>query len=122
MVALKVTGLMAKCLRKNFSQAVKLLFPYIIEKLKDKKTLMIEETFTTIESFFVVIGLEEVYDVVEKQLGDKNSAYKINILKLLEKYSDFLKDKEKKKSEGFFKTLIVKLKVMIDDGDVKVRD
>ncbi len=72
-----------------------MLFPYIIEKLKDKKTLMIDETNTTIENFFVVIGLEEVYDVIEKQLGDKNPAYKINILKLLEKYNDFLKDKEK---------------------------
>lgn len=72
-----------------------MLFPYIIEKFKDKKTLMIEETFTTIENFFVVISLEDVFDVIEKQLGDKNPAYKINILKLLEKYFDFLKDKEK---------------------------
>lgn len=92
---MKVSGLIAKCLRKNFSQPVKMLFPYIIEKFKDKKTLMIEETFTTIENFFVVISLEEVFDVIEKQLGDKNPAYKINILKMLEKYFDFLKEKEK---------------------------
>jgi len=72
-----------------------MLFPYIIEKFKDKKTLMIEETFTTLENFFVVISLEDVYDVIDKQLGDKNPAYKINILKLLEKFFDFLKEKEK---------------------------
>ena len=38
MAAVKITGLLARGLRKNFNPGIKLLFPYLLEKYKDKKT------------------------------------------------------------------------------------
>ena len=42
LAVLKLTGCLAKSLRKNFSHSAKLLFPYITPKFRDKKTQMIE--------------------------------------------------------------------------------
>lgn len=39
--SLKLAGILAKGLRKNYTQSAKLLFPYITIKLRDKKTQMI---------------------------------------------------------------------------------
>lgn len=40
--ALKLIGVLAKGLRKNFNHSAKILFPYITPKFRDKKTQMID--------------------------------------------------------------------------------
>jgi cytoskeleton-associated protein 5 len=42
LTVLKLTGLLAKGLRRNFNHSAKLLFPHIIPKLRDKKNQMVE--------------------------------------------------------------------------------
>ena len=49
---IKIAGALAKGLRKNFSSSAKLLFPLILDKFRDKKTIMIDETRNCLEKFF----------------------------------------------------------------------
>ena len=51
----KIAGAMAKGLRKNYLTAAKLLFPLILDKFRDKKTIMIDETRNCLEKFFYAI-------------------------------------------------------------------
>ena len=46
---IKAIGAMCKGLRKNFLIHTKIFFPIILSKLKDKKTMVIEETHKTLE-------------------------------------------------------------------------
>lgn len=76
-----MTRVLAKGLRQEFSASSKLLFPFILEKFKDKKTQMIEETHLTLEFFLKYsLGIEEVIETVKASLKDKHSGFKINIL------------------------------------------
>lgn len=45
---LKILAVMSKGLRRPFFPVVKSLFSNVIGKFKDKKTLMVEETFNTL--------------------------------------------------------------------------
>ena len=46
---IKAIGAMCKGLRKNFLMHIKIFFPIILSKLKDKKTLVLEEAHKTLE-------------------------------------------------------------------------
>jgi hypothetical protein len=41
LAVIKLSGILAKGLRKNFSNSAKILFPYITPKFRDKKNQMI---------------------------------------------------------------------------------
>ena len=57
---LKLTGNLAKGLRRAFTHSSKILIPLILPKFRDKKTQMIEETFNTLNNFYYSISLEEI--------------------------------------------------------------
>ena len=72
MSAIKVCGLFCKGLRKNFTQTARVLFPLLVPKLRDKKTLMIDETKQALELFHYSINVEEVVEDFKEALVDKN--------------------------------------------------
>lgn len=81
LAGIKMTRVLAKGLRQEFSASSKLLFPFILEKFKDKKTQMIEETHLTLEYFYKYsLGVEEVIETVKTSLKDKHTGLKINIM------------------------------------------
>lgn len=51
-------------MRRPFANFIKSIFPDIVTKFRDKKTLMIEETFNTLNSFSYSISLEDVVDIL----------------------------------------------------------
>jgi len=63
--SLKILGALARGMRRPFAIFIKSIFPDIVTKFRDKKTLMIEETFNTLNSFIYCISLEDVVDSVK---------------------------------------------------------
>jgi hypothetical protein len=55
---LRVLAVMAKGLRRHFQYVVKNNFSNVLAKFRDKKTQMIEETFTTLNDFLFCISIE----------------------------------------------------------------
>ena len=62
---LRMVGAMAKGLRRPFAGAARNNFFNIIGKFRDKKTLMIEETFKTLNDLSYCLNIEEVLDDVK---------------------------------------------------------
>lgn len=83
LTALKLTGILAKGLRKNFNQSSKILFPYITPKFRDKKTQMIDETFNALNNFYHCLSIEEVGEDIKTALKDKAAGMKNNTIKWL---------------------------------------
>lgn len=54
---LKILGILAKGLRRPFAPVVRSLFMNVLSKFKDKKTLMVEETFNTLNMFTYCISI-----------------------------------------------------------------
>ena len=79
--SLKLAGILAKGLRKYFTQSAKLLFPNIILKFRDKKTQMIEETINTLNCFSYCVGIEDVAEDVKVGLKDKSAGMKNYVIK-----------------------------------------
>lgn len=60
LTTLKIASVMAQGLRKHFSPYAKMFFGSIIEKFKDKKTQMIDETNKCLNDFSYCLSLEDV--------------------------------------------------------------
>lgn len=58
LTVLKLIGVLAKGLRKNFNYEAKQLFNLVVLKFRDKKTQMIDETLNTLTNFKYCISLE----------------------------------------------------------------
>ncbi len=71
-LAIKIAGLLAKGLRKNFNHA-KLLTPFLVGKLKDRKRQVVDETINTFDAFAYCYNLEDVSTDFVEALGDKDS-------------------------------------------------
>ncbi len=80
---------MAKGLRKGFHGSAKLLFSIILGKFRDKKTLLVDETKNTLNSYFYAINFEDVIDDVKEALADKAAVMKMNTLNWIEKFYQF---------------------------------
>lgn len=82
---IKLCGLLAKGLRKNFTNQAKLLFPLLTPKLRDKKTLMIDETRLALEMMHYSIYAEDVVEDFKEAIVDKNPQMRVSILNLFAK-------------------------------------
>jgi len=80
LTVLKLIGVLAKGLRKNFNYEAKQLFNLVVLKFRDKKTQMIDETLNTLTSFKYCISLEEVGDDIKVSLKDKVAGVKIKTI------------------------------------------
>jgi len=117
--SIKIYGALAKGLRKNFSVPCKLIMPFLLPKLKDKKGPVIEETGKTLDKFVYCITPDDVLDDITQALNDKLGSYKIHVLGWLERY--FEKDGPAK-GLSTFKKLSSNYKKLLEDSSVEVRD
>ena len=83
---LKIMATLAKGLRKHFYQTAKSNFVNVIMKFRDKKTQMIEETFTTLNEFSHCLSIEDVLDDLREGLKDKAPNMKVNLINWIGKY------------------------------------
>lgn len=83
---LKILAVLAKGLRRHFSPTVKAQFLNVIEKFREKRTQMVDETFNTLNEFNYCISIEDVIDDVKKGLGDKAPTMKVNLLNWIGKF------------------------------------
>lgn len=83
---LKAISALAKGLRKPLAGFVKTIFPSIISKFRDKKTLMIEETFNTLNNLTYCISIEDVHEDISDGLQDKNPNMKVNLINWIGKF------------------------------------
>lgn len=58
--SLKIAAVMARGLRKHFHAAAKIHFFNIICKFREKRTQMIDETYSTLNDFGHCLGIEDV--------------------------------------------------------------
>lgn len=119
---IKICGLLAKGIRKPFSSSAKMLFPMLLEKLKDKKTSTLDETKIAMDSFLYCLSIDEVIDDIKEALGQKVPSSKIYTLKWLENFLEKKIGDEKKKFAPTFKALVPAIKKLVDDGASDVRD
>jgi hypothetical protein len=83
---LKALSVLTKGLRRPLAGFVKTIFPAVIAKFRDKKTLMIEETFNTLNSLIYCISIEDVNEEISNSLQDKNPNMKINLMNWIGKF------------------------------------
>lgn len=85
---------MANGLRKNFNQNAKILMTTILNKLKDKKQNVVDETIATIKKMFFCCNLDEFFEDLKQLLEDKASGTKVNVFIIIEHY---IEDNSKEK-------------------------
>jgi len=77
LMAIKIYSGIAKGLRKPFHTQAKLIMPFILPKLKDAKSVVVEETRSTLNNFLYCISPDDCLDTVKEGLNDKLPQYKI---------------------------------------------
>ncbi|CAD8136690.1 unnamed protein product [Paramecium pentaurelia] len=119
-MSIKIAGLLANGLRKNFYQYVKILIQPLFARLKDKKQNIVDDTITSLKKFFYCCTLDELFEEVKTLLDDKSSSPKINVFVLVEHFLDECQ-KEKLLKLQCIKQLVPICKKLTDDGNAEVR-
>ena len=70
MSGMKILGLLAKGLRKNFQAPSKTFFPLVLSKLKEKKPQIIEQSQKTLEDFLYSLTLEDMLSDILESFAD----------------------------------------------------
>ena len=113
--AIKIIAFLCKTLRKAFFSQAKALFPFLLEKFKEKKGILLEETQKTMENVLFCLNLEEVLDMVKETLDSKNVQSKLNGLIWIEKALI------KSENPLGLKGIMPVFKKLMDDGSNEVR-
>ena len=121
LAAMKIYGLLAKGLRRNFTGTAKSVAPLILQKFREKKTLVLEETYRTMDLFYYSFSLEDITEDLKEGLADKNTVAKVNILSLIDKFVE-KNAQTPEKCDALFKGMIGTLKSLLNDGDGSVRN
>ena len=121
LTAIRIYGLLAKGLRKHFAPTAKSIAPFILQKFREKKTQVVEETYKTFDMLFYSISLDDIVDDLKEALTDKNAFAKVNILGLIDKYLE-RNSQAPEKCESIFNAMIGTLKTLLNDGDGSVRN
>ena len=61
------------------------MFPLLIPKFRDKKTMMIEETKVALDHFAYSISVEDILEDLKEGLNDKVPQMKVHLLSFLYK-------------------------------------
>ena len=120
-IGIKCLGVLAKGLRKNFSTGAKIFFPILLQKFKDKKTLLVEENHKTLEKFLYSINLEDIQENIKDCLNDKVIVLKLNILIWINKYIENNKRNNKKLASIKEMAIFIARKIS-DDSALEVRE
>lgn len=68
-----MSGLLAKTIRKGFKGQAKLIFPFLLDKLGDKKVSLQDESQVALQSMCLSIELADVVEPMNKVLESKNT-------------------------------------------------
>lgn len=85
---IKVAGLIGLGLRKIFNQGAKILFGLILQKFKDKRTILITETQACLFNMFHSVQFDEIWESFKEGITDKTPTVRVQTFILLEKYFD----------------------------------
>jgi hypothetical protein len=81
-VVLKIIGQMAKVLRSHFTAYSKMIFEFLVQKLKDKKSAT--EALKCMESLMYSLKIEDMIEQIKEALGDKSHLVKARICTWIE--------------------------------------
>lgn len=115
---IKMIGLLAKGQRRYFEIHAKQFFPIFLGKLKDKKTLVIQEVFAGLENLLFSLSLEQVSEDIRESLEDKTPTLKLNVtLWLYKVYTSFPIDQLNRS----VKIIGIMIKKNTDDSIAEIR-
>ncbi|CAK90740.1 unnamed protein product (macronuclear) [Paramecium tetraurelia] len=119
-MSIKIAGLLANGLRKNFGQYVKILIQPLFARLKDKKQSIVDDTIISLKKFFHCCTLDDLFEEIKALLDDKASSPKLNAFLLVEYCLDEI-TKDKLVKLHCIKQLVPICKKLSDDGNAEVR-
>ncbi|CAD8143446.1 unnamed protein product [Paramecium pentaurelia] len=117
---IKIIGCMANGLRKNFNQYAKIIMLPVLNKLKDKKQNIVDETITAIKKLFYSCNLDELFEELKALLDDKAPGPKVNVFIIVDYYIDET-SKDKLTKIQCIKQLVPICKKLTEDGNADVR-
>lgn len=117
--ALKLVGYLAKGQRRYFEQYAKQYFPIFLEKLKEKKTLIVQDVYTGLENLLYSINLDQVLEELKEAFEDKTPTLKINLLIWLQKIFSTMPVNALQKS---VKTVGLESKKLTDESTASIRN
>lgn len=117
--SLKLVGLLAKGQRKFFESYARQFLPLILQKFKDKKTQVLQETHSTLDNLMYSLTFENVFEDVKDALEDSNPTVKTNTCAWLERVFESLSSFE---SKNIIKLVTGICKKNTDDSSPEVRN
>lgn len=114
----KVVSIVCKSLRRGFFSNAKALFPFLLDKLKEKKGVLLDETLKALDLILFCLNLDEMLDIIKENLEGKNSILKVNLLIWLEKAFY----KQETMNVNVLKGLLSCFKKLVEDGAIEVRN
>lgn len=114
----KVVSILFKSLRRGFFSNAKALFPFLLDKLKEKKGVLLDESLKALDLILFCLNLDEMLDIIKENLEGKNSILKVNLLIWLEKAFY----KQESMNVNVLKGLLPCLKKLVEDGAIEVRN
>ena len=83
--AMKLVGLLAKGQRRYFDNYARQFLPVVLQKFKDKKTLVLQEAHSSLDNLMFSISLEQGLEDIKEALEDKTPSVKTNTCQWLER-------------------------------------
>lgn len=117
--ALKLVGLLSKGLRKSFEIHSRQFFGIFLNKLKEKKTLIVQEIFNGLDNLLYSLSLDSLLIELEEALEDKANAQKTNLLLWLQKCAENLPNEQIAKPA---KEIVAMVKKITDDNTASIRN
>lgn len=115
----KLIGLLAKGQRKYFDNYARQFLPLLLQKFKDKKTQVLQETHAGLDNLMFSLTLEQCMEDFKEALEDKTPSVKTNTCQLLERLAETAPINELK---AILKPLAALLKKNTDDSTPDVRN
>ena len=116
--AMKLVGLLAKGQRKYFDNYAKQFLPVLLQKFKDKKTNVLQETHSSLDNIMFSISMEHGLEDIKEALEDKTPSVKTNTCQWLERLFGTAPPAEVK---AVIKPIALILKKNTDDSTPDVR-
>ena len=118
-IAVNCIEQLARGLRSNFSQYRSIVLSPLLEKLKEKKSSVIEAIRAALDAIFVTVSLSDVIEDIIAAASHKNPQVKSESIQWLVRSFKVLKKSPSKAEIKSFGEMLVK---SLDDGDSAVRD
>ena len=115
----KLIGLLAKGQRRYFDNYARQFLPLLLQKFKDKKTMVLTETHTSLDNLMFSLTLEQCMEDFKEALEDKTPTVKTNTCSLIERAFENAPANEAK---AVAKAIALLVKKNTDDSTPDVRN